>query len=190
MNKNRQFLGGDSAKVKKNIRRGILITERMNEMAEKIAQKEGISTFTGVVEAAIRLLYSKTVESYKTFNPKNKESGLSVQDTARLKIEKRQAEEKVEQDMKDERKTKICERVLFGKVEIDTGGYKYCIFSVHNKFESKESKVPLSQADPVIARSVFMPDKNSVLKARPELIKSLGLVLNKETKEYVAAEEA
>lgn len=188
MSKSKPFLDKEGGRARKSIRRTIVITERMNEMAEEIAKQKGLTTFTAVVETAISLLHSKTID-YKVLATKNPSTGLSPEELARVKVQKKNDEKKAEQDMKDEHKAKICERMLFGKVETDTVGHKYCVFSVHNKFESKESKVPLSQADPVIARSVFMPDKATVLKARPELIKSLGLKLDHNTKEYVAAEE-
>lgn len=181
---NKPFMGAKKEKTVKTIRRGVLLTDRMNEMAEKIAEKEGISTFTGVVEAAIRLMYSKTVENYKTLSTKNSSPGLPGVEIARIKVQKKQDEREAEQAMKDEQKALICTRDLYGDVEVDSAGFKYCVFRVHNKFESKESKVPLSQADPVIARSVFQPNRDTVLASRPELAKELGFVYDKKLKVY------
>lgn len=181
MTNNKRFLGADLGKTKKTIRRTIVITERMNEMAEEIAKHKGLTTFTAVVENGISLLHSKTID-YKVLKTTNPSTGLSPTELARVKVQKKKDEEQAEKDLKEEEKIRACEDLMLGEVEVD-GPYKYCKFKVHSRFESKQSKVPLSQAGPEVARSVFIPDMTTVFDKRPELAEEMGY-------KYVAAKKA
>jgi hypothetical protein len=181
----KKFLGTEKNKEVKTIRRNIIITEGMNKKAEEIARHQSLTTFTGVVENAIRVYWDDTVGKeirYGKAKPADM-SGMSGPEIARIKIQKKKDEEQAEKDLKDEEKTRMCEELLFGDVEVD-GPYKYCKFKVHGKFDSKESKVPLFQAGPEVARSVFVPNMEAVFDARPDLPKELGFKYNKNVKKY------
>lgn len=172
-------------------RKNLLLNEGLLKMVDEIAKEGSYATFTSVIEAAIRLLHKKTID-YRVLGAKRgpDAAGMSPSELARIKVEQKEAEKKAEQDMKDEKKTKICERELFGKVITDDGGYKYCIFNTNTRTESKQNKAPLGQADPVMARTLFIPSRDAVFAARPELAKELGFVYHKKSKTYVAKEEA
>lgn len=162
----------------KAIRRTILLTERKDDMVEQIARELGIFTFTAVIENAIDLYHKKTFPSYvvrQSGEGQKETTNLTPSEIAANKVESKELVKKAEQNRKDSEKSLICTRELFGKVIDDGNGNKYCVFPTHTPNASGELKVPLMQASPIIAKtSIFMPSKEVVLKARPDLKKIYG----------------
>lgn len=170
----RPFLG-NNAKAKKTIQRTMRFTERQFEMCEAIAEKNGFNSFQGVIDKAIELYFSKSFPLYAvgrtTTDAGQKTTNMGVKEIAKSKVDMRQAQKDAELENKLEKKRLICKRDLHGRVETDDGGFHYCYFKIHDTKTSVEQKMPLLQTDPVIARSLFVPSKEMVFKARPELKK-------------------
>lgn len=181
----RPFLG-NNAKAKKTIQRTMRFTERQFEMCEAIAEKNGFNSFQGVIDKAIELYYSKTFPMYAinraTGEAAQGVANMGVKEIAKSKVDMRQAQKDAELQIKIDKKKLICERDLHGRVETDESGFHYCFFQVHDTKISVEQKMPLLQADPVIARGLFIPSKEMVFKARPELKKLYEKEISKKDK--------
>lgn len=172
----RKFL--DTALQKKTVRTSLNLTERQYSMAQQIAQELGLSSFTAVMERGLDMIYNKTFPAYipRQSGAKTKENTqLTPEQVAENKVEAKELAKRAEQARKEKEKSTICIREMFGRVEDDGNGNRYCVFPTHTTESSSDLKVPLMQASPIIAQtSIWMPSKEVVLKARPELKKLYG----------------
>lgn len=162
----------------KTERVGVVFTKRQMSMIEQIAPEIGVSTVTAVLERGMELLYAKTFPAYSTRQAGGKQkekTTLKPEQIAVNKVEAKALEKKAEQERKEKEKSTICIRELYGRVEDDGNGNKYCIFPTHTTENTSEMKIPLLQSSPIIAKtSIWMPSKEAVLKARPDLKKTYG----------------
>ena len=156
------------------VRKAMLFTQKKIDMANIIIDKQGYSSFTEVCSRGIEELYDKYTSSYrsKIIIPNELSSRDIIQTKAKIKIDTKIAEKKYEEDVKWEKKTQICEEVLGGEVESGDFG-KVCRWTTYSaNGNDGEQAVPLAQVHEILAtNNLFFPNKEAVLKARPDLRK-------------------
>ena len=150
------------------------------KMIEELKKRTGISN-------ANTLLQNALVAYHKSYFPAYAQGNVGIIDPDETKEERaiRRAEEKritkeAEENEKLKPKIDMCHNLLGGEVETNEKGFKFCRFTMYSTLGDDQSQMlPLAQVAPIIAEtSLFMPDKETVLKKRPD-VKKLFLKLEK-----------
>ena len=152
--------------------RSIAFSERQEEMINNITNEIGLKNPSAVVHYAIAELHRTLFPAYKTSG-----SAVNTIDSKEKKIKSRledkEIEKKIIEDRKMEVKRNICINNFKGNIVGDQ--CHYTSYGTEEKFDIKEV-LELYECDEDIAENVlFVPTKNAVLKARPQLIKKLNL---------------
>ena len=153
-------------------------------MVEDIMEAEGLDAFKAAVTSAIAFKHKKLFPEYVL----NRTSGTQLTGTMRPtaeEIARKQVELKEERKIaeirnKDAKKALICTETLYGHVEGEEDGKKYCVYPFFTDEETKWQKVPLHMTHASYAENQWMPSKEIVLKRRPEILKEFNIRKGKE----------
>jgi hypothetical protein len=155
-----------------NPKKLITFSERTLEMSTLIQRKLGLLSTSQVVARGIE-------ELFKEYSKYGKELGTDlstdndIERQAERKVKQKLAQEKATQDAKEAPKIKICEVDLGGEIITREDGLKMCAWTNYGKTEEEDrkQKVLIHQCGDYLLGNLFQPNKEVVLKARPELRK-------------------
>ncbi len=149
----------------------ITFNPRNIEMMKAIESEIGLTTAGEICRRAIEELYGKYFKAYATTsrgNPTNNEESAML--AAKIRAKTKVVEKQTEEELRNQKKVTMCERMLGGYVHENANGSKSCKFTQYTLQGDSELTVPLNQVDPIIAEtSLFMPSRVSVFKNRPEV---------------------
>lgn len=152
----------------------MVLSERSMQIVQELQNHHGIKTFTAIIETALMLFYRETFPAYlmgkQMANGKETRTAEQVaQDKVALKTATKQAEKEADYA----KKRRICEVVLGGRVEPDPNvdGEFICYYDDETMEESTHQQLPLYLLNAQYAETQFTPNKEAVLRARPELKK-------------------
>jgi hypothetical protein len=94
---------------------------------------------------------------------------MSIQQKAELKAEAKIAEKKAEEELKLQPKKQMCTEMLGGVVVDRGGGALVCEWQTHNTRVSEDQSISLSMVGDYLLNNLYIPDKETVLRARPDL---------------------
>lgn len=151
-------------------RKTFLLSEKQCEMMEELKKKIGVNPDKTIFDMALSNFYNATFK-YGT-DPLSGGSSPDgdIESQATRKVKFKIAEEKAKEDLKLAPKIVICEQKLKGTVEEKDGGKKICRWNNYSTLRGpEEQSIPLSQVGEYLLSSLFIPDRESVLKEYPEL---------------------
>ncbi len=156
------------------IRKTFLLEDKMLEKIEILRKQNTHLTQVDVIRAAVNLYWKDTFK-YGTDPLLNSGSaiggGNTVEAKAMSKVQRKLAEKKAEQDLKDAPKIKICLDELCGEIVTNPQGAKMCRWNTYSPDTTESQMVQISQVGKYLVENQFIPDKETVLKQRPELKK-------------------
>ena len=157
----------------------ITFNSRNIEMMNAISAEIGLETAGEICRRGIEELYNKYFKPYSTGSKAVLTPEAQFQ-SAQIKAKAKHIEKKTQEELKYEKKIKMCQRSLGGEVEENPDGSRVCVFTQYTLSGDNKLTIPLAQVDPIVAEtSLFMPSKASIFKNRPE-IEKLFNKLNKE----------
>lgn len=141
---------------------------------QEIMKKQGVPSMTEVFRSAISALYEKTFKYGE--DPLN---NVSESDTpeimakkAKQKAEMKRLELEAEENAKLAPKIELCLSGFAGQIETNENGHKFCRFNQYTLTEDHSMMIPLKAVhESIIENNVFMPDRETVYKKRPEVKK-------------------
>lgn len=148
----------------------ITFSDRNLDMMEAIMAQTGWSTPTEIVKRGLEELYKSTFK-YGA-DPLNSIGGIGtdIESQAKRKVLSKEAQKKAAQDLKDAPKIAMCLDVLGGEIVTQENGSKICKWENYSTFGKPEPQsIPIHQVGEYLLNSLFIPDRESVLKAHPEL---------------------
>lgn len=148
----------------------ISFSDRNLDMMEALMKETGWNTPTQIVRRGIEELYKNTFKYGKDpiLGSGNIEVN-TIEKIAERKVKLKVAQEKVAQDLKDKPKIDRCLNILKGEIITNPDGSKICKWQTHDAHKSHDQSISLSQCGEYLVDNLFMPDRETVLKARPEL---------------------
>lgn len=152
----------------------ISFSDRNLDMIDAISKETGWDTPTQVVKRGIEELYKQTFKYGK--DPlsiaQDGDSVETIGKKAERKAEGKRLIKEAEEKAKLAPKIQMCENLLNGEITTNENGFKFCKFTQYTMTDDKECIVPILQVAPIIAEtSLFMPDRETVFKRRPEVKK-------------------
>jgi hypothetical protein len=156
-------------------RKNFLIEDTMQEDIEILKKHLRIPTDVAVIRAGIGCLWKDTFK-YGT-DPRlnlNSSSTSSLESIAERKVKLKIAEEKVKEDLKNQPKINRCIYDLGGEVITNSDGSMTCKWQTHDTRHSYDQEVGIEQCGEYLLNNLFIPDRATVLKARPELNEKFG----------------
>ena len=157
------------------IRKTFLLTQTQFDRMEALKGAIGTKSYTGVFESALNALWEKqTKYGRDPFDSSTGSEEESIARQANRKIKLQEAEQKIKQDAKDKPKIDICNE-LGGTLIERADGTKVCEYFVHDLQRSEKRTIPISQLFPQILGNQWIPNKEAVLKARPDIIKKYNV---------------
>jgi hypothetical protein len=155
--------------------RGFSTNVRMNQMIDDLMFKKGYTSVSGLIQTAIGLMYSKEFPAYAVNSLTTGRGGLSPEEQGEIKARIKQSKEKAEEDAKIAVKKNICENMLFGRVDVGEEDEPICRFTNYTTNTDYDQILPLRMLSTNLANNLFIPSKQAVLNARPELKDKLGI---------------
>lgn len=151
-------------------RKTYLIEDAMLEKMEILREKNTHLTQVDVIRAAINA-YWKLTFKYGTdpLEGSMRGSSVTMEEKAKRKAQSKMAEKKAELDMKLQPKKDMCVNLLGGKVVEQPDGSLICEWQTHDTRHSHDQSVPIQMVGDYLLNNLYIPDKETVLKARPEL---------------------
>lgn len=143
------------------------------KMVEDLKKRTGINN-------ANTLWVNALVAYHKSFFPAYAQGGgvfadpdESPEERAQRKAEEKRLQKEAEELAKIKPKMDMCLNLLKGEIETNSAGDKFCRFTQYHAFgDDTKPMLPIRQVAPIIAEtSLFVPDRETVLKRRPELKK-------------------
>ncbi len=153
----------------------ITFSPRTLEMIDALKKQTGFNKTTQIVIRGIEELYTNTFKYGKdpliggSTVGDNSDEAITKQAERKAKLEV--AKKKASDDLKLAPKIKICEIDLGGEVVTQENGSQICKWQTHDRNASYDQTIPLFQVGAYLLDNLFQPDKETVLKARPELRK-------------------
>lgn len=149
------------------------------QMLDALKPRFGINSRSALAAFAIAQLYRKTFPAYAGNYMGSNLTQSSPEAAGQLSAKRKIAQEQTIKQAKLQEKINVCEVDLMGQVVDDGAGNNYCIYHTHTPKEDFEQKIPLEGVVPALADNLFIPNKEFVLRKRPELAKKLGIKTNK-----------
>lgn len=156
-------------------RKTFLCTDTQVEKIDILKYHIGLQTDKAVFDMALESFY-KSVFKYGT-DPLvgGSATGNDIESQANRKILMKQAEGKAKQDLKEAPKKKICVNKLGGTVDINPDGSKLCRWKTYSTMSTPEDQaIPIMQVGEYLLANLFMPTREAVFKAQPELKEIFG----------------
>ena len=146
------------------IRKTYLLEEAMLEKMDILKDKLTLTTDVNVVRTAINLLWKDTFK-YGTDPLLNS----SIPEQAEQKVKVKLKVKETVRLLKEQPKIDFCINELHGTVVENAEGVKICHWETHDVSKSHKQSIPLMQCGDYLLENLFIPDRETVLKARPEL---------------------
>ncbi len=147
--------------------KAINFNERQLDMADEIMQEKGLPSFTAVIHFALAQCHGKIKPAYLSIGKRNQ----TPEERAKFSVDVKLAKKKHTEDIKFTAKKKICEDVLGGEVFKDASGGNSCRYFVYDIEKDEEQILPLDMVNEGYHKHQFFPDKETVMKKRPDVRK-------------------
>lgn len=158
--------------MKNNKTRSIAFSPREEDMINDLKDHLGLKNPSAIVHYAIVELYRSVFPAYKT-NPLSLDPD-NLQRKAKAKVALKALETQAEAEMKLQPRIDCCVNDFKGKVK--DGICYFTAYSTNKKLDTLE-EIDLNSCYPEIAESrVYLPSKEAVLKARPDLFKLINKI--------------
>lgn len=156
----------------------ITLTDRQEEIVEKIMAVDGVSGITDAISLALAF-YSRKVDTASRAVPATGDgipkAKMTPEEKAVAKVDSKIAMEKRKVEIRFNEKKNICESVLGGEVFKDASGGNSCKYTVYHSDGTNEPQVlPIDMVNVGYADHQFFPDKATVFKKRPEVKKKFS----------------
>lgn len=148
-------------------RKTFLCTDKQIGMLNFLKNEHGVKTDTGIFDMALSALYKKSTGYGR--DPLYSEDEKIVQN-----VEKKAKLKDAAQALKDKPKIDRCLIDLKGDIVTNPDGTKVCNYFTHDVNKSYEQSIPLHQCGEYLLDNQFLPDRETVLKARKDLRKQFN----------------
>lgn len=146
----------------------VLFSERQLKMVQDIEEEKGTDNFSSAIHFCVHETWKKMFPAYA----RDKDEDEIVK-KAVAKAKGKEEVAKLSSNKTERIGTEYCESIMGGKV-ID-GICHYKQFGPNKTHDSDESCKIFMLGDIVTQKDLFYPDQETVLKARPDLIKKLNI---------------
>lgn len=138
----------------KLVRKNIVLTERVDEMVEKIKQEKGLKSFVSVIELAIDVLYSKTFKDYVM------QRSISGKKTPEERAEEQLRIVEIKKQKVKDVQLDILTR-LGGRLNTQSGSdiAEYMVYDRKNRFLQE---VPLTMLNEDMVKDQYFPSREDV----------------------------
>jgi hypothetical protein len=151
--------------------KSISFNDRQLQMIEDLKERKGLSTLASVIHFALAICHAKAEPAYLSIGKKN----MTPEERAKFSVDVKLAKTKHAKELVFAKKKQICEAVLGGEVFTDSSGGNSCRFYVYDTEKDEEQILPLESVNESYAKHQFYPDRETVLKERPELRKKFNV---------------
>lgn len=147
----------------------ITLSERHLQIIDKIKEEDGAITISGALHVALAF-YIKKLEPPRYAHLGAIKIGKTPEERAKESVDLKMAKDNRAKEIKYNAKKNICENVLGGEVFKDaSGGFSCRFYTYFEDVEDEEQILPLDNVNEGYAKHQFFPNKEAVLKKKPEL---------------------
>jgi len=159
------------------IRKTYLLEEDTVKRIHALKKDLILLTEVSVIRHAINSLWKEqTKYGRDPFDSDNSNEEDSIVRQANRKIKLQEAEQKIKQGAKDKPKVDLCNE-LGGTVTENSEGIKVCEYFVHGLLHSEKRIAPLNQLFPNVLSNQWVPSKEIIIKARPDIVKKYNIII-------------
>lgn len=142
------------------------------KMIDDLKKRTGIDNANTLIVNAIVAYHKSYFPAYAQGGGVFADPEETMEDKAKRKAEEKRLIKEAEEMAKLKPKIEMCQNLLGGEIETNENGFKFCRFTQYTLSDDNSLKIPILQVAPIIAEtSLFMPDRETVFKKRPDIKK-------------------
>lgn len=143
------------------------------KMIEDLKKRTGIKNANALLQNALVAYHKSYFPAYASSGGIFGDPDEAPEDKAQRKANEKKLIKEAEDIAKIKPKMEMCINLLGGTIEENENKHKFCRFKQYSAFgEDQSLLIPILQVAPIIAEtSLFMPDRETVFKKRPDVKK-------------------